>query len=176
MRRLAKPLSLLALLFALAAPAAFAATPTDAQVDKLMEVMRVRESLDAMWPQVQAVQAQAVQQATAGKTLTAEQRAEIDAMLEKTMVRLHDTLSWQNLQPVYREIYAKTFDEADIEAMIGFYSSEAGQHLLDKMPQLMQNTMAATQRLLMPMLAQMQQDLQATAAENAAPAVPAAAE
>ena len=174
MRRTASLSVLFALLLAVA-PAAFAAPPTDAQVDRLMGVMRVRQTVDAMWPQVQAAQAQAVQQATAGTELSAQERAEIDAMLHATNARLREALSWERLQPIYREIYAKTFDAADVEAMIEFYSSPAGQSLLEKMPQLMQNTMAATQKLLMPVLAQLQQDLQA-AAEQAQTTPPAATE
>ena len=45
-----------ALVLAVAAPVAFAAPPSDAQVDELMDVMRVEQTLDGRWPQVEAMQ------------------------------------------------------------------------------------------------------------------------
>ena len=74
-----------ALVLAAAAPVAFAAPPSDAQVDELMDVMRVEQTLDGMWPQVQAMQQQAAAQAAAGKDLTAGEQAEIQAMLDRMM-------------------------------------------------------------------------------------------
>ena len=157
-----------ALVLAVAAPVAFAAPPSDAQVDELMDVMRVEQTLDAMWPQVEAMQQQAAAQAAAGKDLTAQEQAEIQAMLDRMMANLRTTLAWDKVQPVYRDIYAKSFDDQDVAALIEFYRSDAGQTLLDKMPQLMQNTMVATQQLMAPAMQQMQQEIEVQAAKAAA--------
>ena len=157
-----------ALVLAVAAPVAFAAPPSDAQVDELMDVMRVEQTLDGMWPQVEAMQQQAAAQAAAGKDLTAGEQAEIQAMLDRMMANLRTTLAWDKVQPVYRDIYAKSFDDQDVAALIEFYRSDAGQTLLDKMPQLMQNTMVATQQLMAPAMQQMQQEIEVQAAKAAA--------
>lgn len=154
---------LLAALLALAAPVAIAAPPSDAEVDELMRVMRVEQSLDAMWPQIQAMQAQMVQQAVAREQLDEEQTARLQAVVESSNATLRRALTWEKLQPVYRDIYRNTFDAEDVAALSDFYSSPAGQNLLEKMPQLMQNTMAATQQLMMPVLREMQQDIEAAA-------------
>ncbi|MFP7723229.1 DUF2059 domain-containing protein [Lysobacter sp. A3-1-A15] len=166
----ARPLRALACaaMLALAAPVAFAAPPSDAQVDELMEVMRVEQSLDGMWPQIEAMQQQAAAQAAAGKQLSAGQQAEIQATLGRMMAGMRAAMAWEKVQPVYREIYAKSFDDADVAALVAFYRSEAGQNLLDKMPQLMQNTMVATQQLMAPAMQQMQQEIETQAAKAAA--------
>lgn len=143
------------------APAAMAAQPSDAQVDKLLEVMRARQTVDAMLPQVADSQRQMVAQMTAGQSLTPEQQAKLDRMLEKSVASIGRAMSWDKLEPVYRDIYRQTFTGEDMDAMIGFYSSPAGQKLLDKMPQLMQNTMAGVQKLLVPMLEDMQREIEA---------------
>lgn len=150
-----------ALLLCLAAPAAMAAQPSDAQVDKLLEVMRARATVDAMLPQVAASQRQMVAQMTASQQLTPEQQAKLDQTLEKSMASIGRAMSWDKLEPVYRDIYRQTFTGEDMDAMIGFYSSPAGQKLLDKMPQLMQNTMTGVQKLLVPMLEDMQREIEA---------------
>lgn len=150
----------LALLLA-AAPLAAAQPPSQAQVDRLLEVMRARETLDAVLPQVQASQQQMVAQMTAGQELDEEERAKINRVMEITNTRLAETLTWEKMEPLYRDIYARTFTGEDVDAMIEFYASPAGQKTLDKMPQLMQNTMQAVQQLVMPVLQQLEQDVTA---------------
>ncbi|MEZ0471746.1 DUF2059 domain-containing protein [Luteimonas salinilitoris] len=148
----------------LAAPLAFAQQATQAQVDRLLEVMRAQETVDTMLPQVQASQQQMVAQLTAGQQMSEADRAKLDAVIAKSNERIAETLSWETLEPLYRDIYARTFTGEDMDAMIEFYGSPAGQKLLDKMPQLMQNTMTAVQQLIVPMLQQLEQDLREQAA------------
>ncbi|HJR74002.1 MAG TPA: DUF2059 domain-containing protein [Luteimonas sp.] len=166
MKKIAIALS--GLLLCLLAPAALAQA-SDAQVDKLLEVMRARQTLDAVLPQVEVSQRQMVQQMTSAKSLTPEQKAQLDRVLEKSMTSIRRALSWEKMEPLYRDIYRQTLTAEDIDAMIGFYGSPAGQKLLDKMPQLMQNTMAGVQKMLVPMLNEMQRDIEA---ELQAPAQP----
>lgn len=144
-----------------AAPFAAAQQPSEAQVDRLLEVMRAKETLDATLPQVQAMQQQMVAQMTADQDLDEEDRARINRMLESTNSSLATVLTWERMGPMYRDIYAQTFTAEDVEAIIGFYESPAGQKTLDKMPQLMQNTMNAVQQLVMPLLQQLEQDIAA---------------
>ncbi|MDH5822469.1 DUF2059 domain-containing protein [Luteimonas sp. RD2P54] len=157
MRQMSRVLALMALL--LTAPLAFAQQPSEAQVDRLLEVMRARQTVETMLPQVQASQQQMVAQLTAGEELGKEERARLDAVVARSNQRIAETLTWDKLEPLYSDIYAQTFSPEDVDAMIEFYASPAGQKLLDKMPQLMQNTMVAVQQLVMPMLQQLEQDI-----------------
>lgn len=152
---------LLAALLCMAATAVTAAPPSDAQVDRLLEVMRARDTVTAVLPQVQASQQQMLAQMTAGQTLTPEQRASLDRITRQSGTSIARALSWEKLEPLYRDIYRRTFSAEDMDAMIGFYASPAGQKLLDKMPQLMQNTMSAMQTLLVPMLQDLQKSIEA---------------
>ncbi|AOH37390.2 MAG: DUF2059 domain-containing protein [Gammaproteobacteria bacterium] len=144
-----------------AAPLAAAQPPSQAQIDRLLEVMRARETLDAVIPQVQASQQQMVAQMTAGQELDAEERSKINRVIEITNARLAETLTWETMEPIYHDIYARTFTGEDVDAMIEFYASPAGQKTLEKMPQLMQNTMQAMQQLVMPVLQQLEQEIAA---------------
>ena len=151
----------LALLLALSAPLALAAPASDAQVDKLLEVMRARQTIETMLPQVEAAQQQMIAQMTAGQTLSEQQRLDMQRILASSSQHIRAALAWDKLEPLYRDIYRQTFSSEDMDAMTGFYSSPAGQRLLDKMPQLMQNTMAGMQKLIVPMIGQMQKDIAA---------------
>ncbi len=148
----------------LAPVAANAQDGTPAQADRLMEVMRARETVDAILPQIQMSQQQMLAQLTAGQEIEDAERARLTEVLQTSNARIVEALSWERLAPIYRDIYLKTFTAEDMDAMIGFYSSEAGQKLLDRLPQLMQHTMEAVQTLVMPMLQQMEQDIRETTA------------
>jgi hypothetical protein len=163
MKRIALALSLL-----LASSGVLAGPTSDAQVDKLLQVMRAQQTLATVLPQVEAAQQQMVDQMTAGQRITPEQREHINNLIKKSSARMKDMLAWEKMQPLYRDIYRQTFSAEDIDAMIDFYSSPAGQNLLDKMPALMQNTMSAMQKMIAPVLQDMQRDIAAEAAASAA--------
>lgn len=152
---------LLALLLAiglLAGPQASAQNVDVAKIDHLLEVVRAKDMVDDMLVQIGQMQQEMMAQATAGQAPDEARKARLDAIIAKSDQQAREMLSWNNLLPLYRDIYAQTFSNEDIDAMIGFYSSPAGQRVLDRMPQLMQNTMVAVQKLVLPMLQQMEED------------------
>ncbi|RDZ26770.1 DUF2059 domain-containing protein [Lysobacter silvisoli] len=157
----------LAVLLMLASPlAALAAPPSDAQVDRLLEVMRARQTVEAMLPQIEASQQQMVAQMMAGRELSASERKGLESTIARSSAQLRKTLAWPKLEPIYRDIYRQTFSGEDMDALIAFYTSPAGQNLLDKMPSLMQNTMNAMQKLIVPMMQDLQRDIEAEAHEG----------
>jgi len=153
------------LLFACVAPAPALAVdgapPDDARLDRLLEVTRARAMLEGMLPQVEASQRQMVAQMTAGQDLDADQQARLEAVVSRSSAAVRQALSWQNLEQVYRDVYRRSFSAGDVDAIIAFYETPAGQRLLDRMPTLMQHTMDAMQQLVVPMLEQLQQDVAA---------------
>jgi len=140
-----------------------AAPPSQAQIDQLLEVTRARETTDGMLPQIQASQQQMIQQMLAGKDLSAEEQHKLDAAVAASMNAITALLSWEELQPLYRDLYAQTFNADEVQAMIDFYTSPVGQSMVRKMPQLMQNAMQAVQSRLIPILQELQRNLEAQA-------------
>ena len=57
-----------------------------------------------------------------------------------------EELSFEKLESEYLAIYKATFSEEEILGMIEFYESETGQAVLNKMPQVVQNTMGLVQK------------------------------
>ena len=152
--------ALLALL-ATAGPALAQQPADDARIDRLIEISRTRQTLDAMLPQIEASQRQMAAQMAGGRELDAAQQQRLDRILEGSAAAIRKALAWENLAPMYRDIYRQTFTGEDIDAIVAFYETPTGQRMLDKMPQLMQNTMAAMQRLVVPMLQDMERELAA---------------
>ncbi len=154
-------LAALLVLLAAAGPALAQEPADDARIDRLIEISRTRQTLDAMLPQIEASQRQMAAQMAGGRELDAAQQQRLDRILEGSAAAIRKAMAWENLAPMYRDIYRQTFTGEDIDAIIAFYESPTGQRMLDKMPELMQNTMAAMQRLVMPMLQDVERELAA---------------
>ncbi|MFX5494178.1 DUF2059 domain-containing protein, partial [Acinetobacter baumannii] len=85
--------------------------------------------------------------------LNAQQQEQLKRIQARTSQTLRQALSWQQLRPMYVDLYTKTFSREDVLAMAEFYESAAGQSLLDKTPALMQNVMVAIQARMQPLFA-----------------------
>ncbi|MBA0329655.1 DUF2059 domain-containing protein [Stenotrophomonas hibiscicola] len=152
-----------ALLLALAVVSvpALAAPPTDGDINRLLSASRAQSMIDTMLPQIEAMQQQQFQQVAAQRQLNAQQQEQLKRIQARTSQTLRQALSWQQLRPMYVDLYKKTFSKEDVLAMAEFYESSAGQSLLDKTPALMQNVMVAIQARMQPLFADLQKDLEA---------------
>jgi len=72
---------------------------------------------------------------------------------------MHEQLNWKTLQPQYVKLYTKTFSQQEIDGLIAFYSSPAGQAYLAKMPLLMQHSMQLMQAQMQDMMPKIMQIL-----------------
>lgn len=110
--------------------------------------MRVREqvkSLMKMLPALvqQQVQVQAKELASKlpGGSITPVQQAAIDKMMNKYMEKAASIMPVDEMLGDMTVIYQRHLSRADVDAFIAFYSSPAGQHLLDEQPAIMKEYM-----------------------------------
>lgn len=150
---------LLAVLFSAAALPALAAEPTDADIDRLLKASRAERLLASVIPQMEAVQQQEFDKHFAGQQMTDEQKAEVARIQAKTNEILRKALSWDEMRPVYLDVYRQTYTREDVRAITKFYESPAGQRMLDKNPALMQNVMSAMQQKMGPMMEALQGEI-----------------
>lgn len=144
---------------------ALAAEPTDADIDKLLQASRAQSMLAAIIPQMESMQRQQFDQMMAGKQLTTEQRAEADRLLTRTNQIMRQALAWEEMRPLYIDVYKKTFTRDDVRAITKFYESPAGRSLLDKTPALMSNLMGAIQQKMAPLMEQLQTEMKTVTPE-----------
>lgn len=140
----------------------------DARIDRLLEVTRARQLIDSMLPQLEASQQQMFEQLTAGRTVDADQQVSMERIRARSNASMRQVLAWDNLEPIYRDLYRETFSAEDVDAMLAFYESPTGQRVLDKMPLLMEKSMVAMQRIVVPLLQQLEQDILAEASAGGA--------
>ena len=159
-------------LLALAAAAAWAEPPSDADVNRLLAASRAQTMLDSMLPQLEQMQREQFARIAAERPLTPAQQAQLEKVQARTRQTLTEALAWSQMRPMYVDLYKRTFSREDVLAMAEFYESPAGQSLLDKTPLLMRNVMGAIQQKMTPLMAGLQKDLDTILAEPAGAPAP----
>ncbi|MFT4256196.1 MAG: DUF2059 domain-containing protein [Pseudoxanthomonas sp.] len=153
------------LLLALALPA-MAAEPSDADIERLLQASRAESMLGAILPQIEAAQRQQFEQITAGKQLTDAQKADIENIRARSSEIVRRTLAWEQMKPLYFDVYRRNFSRDDVRAIARFYESAAGQRMLERTPALMQDLMTAIQQKMVPMLQELETELKAASVEQ----------
>jgi hypothetical protein len=71
----------------------------------------------------------------------------------------------------YAKVYAERFDEAELQGMLQFFSSPAGQAYVQRMPLVFSDTLGAQQRLFLPLMDKLQRLTIQALRQSARPAV-----
>jgi len=93
----------------------------------------------------------AMRDAQQGQTLTPERQAVLDRMRTKMTAVVNQMLNWDVLQPIYVRTYRASLTQDELDGIINFYQSSAGQAYIKKMPLIMQNVMGEMQGLIKTM-------------------------
>jgi uncharacterized protein len=133
-------------------PAALIAPENQAtaeQLAKLFEVMRIKQQMQSMRTMVPAMVQQQIQSAMkqteeglpAGSKLTPELRDKMQAIMNKYVAKALDLYPTDEMLTDMTGIYQKHLSKDDVEGLVTFYGSPAGQHLLDAQPVIAQEYM-----------------------------------
>lgn len=144
--------------------AAFAADskPSEASVKELLLLSGSPKILEMSKGQLATMAGGPVQQALQGKSLTPEIRKVVEGGQAKSMALLNDKLKWEAFEPTFVEIYQSMLTQDEVDGIVAFYKTPAGQAMIQKMPQLMQTSGQRLQQQLGPLMQQLQQISQET--------------
>ena len=135
-----------------AAPAATTTSdqqPSSDQLAKLFEVMRIKQQMQSMktmipgmvQQQIQAAMKQTEEGMPAESRPTPEQREKMQAIMNKYVAKSIELYPADEMLTDMTAIYQKHLSKDDVEGLITFYGSSAGQHLLDAQPVIAQEYM-----------------------------------
>jgi len=113
-----------------------------------------------------------------GPNPTPEKKAHLDDFEKKIAQLVDEQLGWKAMQPAFVDLYAKSFTEQELDAIVAFYRTPAGVALLGKMPSIdAQATQLAKSRMdaLQPKLNQLFDDFRKSQAAPAPATTPAPA-
>ncbi len=80
---------------------------------------------------------------------------------------IRSEVTYEKFKPIYVKIYGESLDQAEVDGMIAFYETPAGQAVLSKMPLIAQKSMAAAREMMATLMPRIQ-----AAAVEAAQAAP----
>ena len=139
--------------------------PSEASIKQLLEVAQARKLVDSIMMQMGNLMEQSMAQATKGQTVPPKVQKEIDKGRSETSAMMKDLLDWSKLEPLYVRVYQKSFSQQEVDGMIAFYKTPAGQAVIGKMPAVMQNTMDEMQQMMAPVMQKIQKMQQDVVAE-----------
>ena len=156
--------------------------PTKEQLTKLFELMRIKQQISSMTKMMPAMMRQQMQ---AHVKEMQKNHPELAAMTEKQqqasmkveskfMEKVVDLYTSDEMIADMEGIYQKHLTRSDVDGIIAFYSSPAGQHMVDMAPVIMQEyvplMMQRTQERIKPLMDEMSKEME----QIAKPATPPA--
>jgi hypothetical protein len=135
------------------APPDAANTPaSDASIRELLELGKTRAMIDTIWTQMDGLMKQAMQQATEGKPVSTKVQKHIDKFEADLMSTVKEEFSWEKMEPLYLRVYQKSLTQSEVDGMIAFYKTPAGQAVITKLPVILQNSFAEVREMMGPMM------------------------
>lgn len=154
-------------LFAHADPAS-----KQAKIEELMQLTHTDRLMSQMLEQMTVRMKANADQRAASLHFTPEQKSAYDDFQQKLNQLLASYLAWDKMKPVMIQVYSETYTDEELDGILNFYRSPAGQAMVAKSPELMSKTMTEmTQQMstLQPQIQQLSRDFAAKMKE-AAPA------
>ena len=127
-----------------------------AKAQELLQVAKMDQGFKQMLDRAQtSIKAQTTRQATAAD------KAAIEAKISPI---LSQQLSWDQLKPQYVKAYADTYTEEELDAILAFYKSPAGQAWFAKSPEVGEKARQITQQAMQDAQAQVRKVIDQAAA------------
>lgn len=123
---------------------------TKADILRLFDVMHLRDQMKLVMEQVSMQMKQMTHEQLQKRDakITDAELAKLDAQAEELMKGMPIDGMLEDMVPVYQ----KHLSKADVDAMVGFYSSPTGQKILREMPAMTAEGMQAVQPRLRKMM------------------------
>jgi hypothetical protein len=141
---------------------AFAADskPSEQSIKELLAVSEVKKLTDDITGQVDSIMeiiTQQVTQGEQGEKLSAADQKILDDMKTQMANALKQEMKWESLEAYYIQIYRETFTQDEVNGILAFYKTPAGQATIKKMPVLMQQAMVETQARMFRLMGQFEE-------------------
>jgi hypothetical protein len=132
-----KSLVTILLAFLVASPALGAdAPPTEASVRELLSVTHAKDKLDKALQDSNTKLKFWLKDELKGMHLTPAQGHVIERTRVKIWSLIHNEINWQSVEPLYVDAYQKTYTQREVDALVAFFRSPAGQAFQAKSPAL----------------------------------------
>jgi len=112
----------------------FAAPPSAAQIDQFIEIARVQQKYNSFLINLEEITLKKINRIKIDlqqQNLSTEQQQQIDSTIDSIITQFRQEMSWQQMEPLYRQAYVRYFDSDDFQVLLDFNLSPARQAYLD---------------------------------------------
>jgi hypothetical protein len=138
---------LLALLIAFATLHAGAAPASTQSIEKLLAITQSESLIDSTYDSLGSTLLKNVDFGVSEKPLNTKQQHLMDTFPAKIVTLMRTEYGWDLYKPRILQIYKETFTQQEIDGLVRFYASHAGQAYIQKMPLVMQQTLQLMQSM-----------------------------
>ncbi|KJJ19526.1 hypothetical protein HMPREF3156_00728 [Neisseria sp. HMSC06F02] len=131
---------------------AFAATPSDASLERLFEVQKMDALLYQSFQSMEGIVLSDPNVQKFLKDAPEDKRPQLEAVLKKyanqSIAEINTPQVRAQLRKATMEGIKTVLTQEEVDALIGFYGTEVGQSILDKMPRYLEATMNPTMNII----------------------------
>jgi uncharacterized protein len=124
-----------------------------AAIDEMLRLSNVDKMIEPMFDQFKGL----LKNQFAQMGVSEEQMPILEKYNDKLFNVMKEEMAWSKMRNDYIDIYAKVYTEEEILDINKFYRSPAGKKMIEKMPQLLQETMTITQKNMQTLIPKIQQ-------------------
>ncbi|HEY1092118.1 MAG TPA: DUF2059 domain-containing protein [Burkholderiaceae bacterium] len=151
-----KSLAVFPAMLALCASLAQAEPPTEASISALLDATQADRMVETMLTQVQQQMQRSMANAAKSPNVNEAQKHVLEAMPDKMIAVLREELAPAKMRALQVQVYQEVFTQEEVEALTAFYRSPTGAAMINKMPLVMQRSMALMQQRMQPVMQRMQ--------------------
>jgi hypothetical protein len=121
--------------------------PSDQSIRQLLAVTEASKTVekiaDDLTASVDSSVKKIISQTLGDKPANEDQEKIFDNLELKIIEIIHSEYVWAKFEPIYLNIYRTAFTQNEVNGMLAFYKTPAGQAVITKMPVVAQATIAA---------------------------------
>lgn len=123
-----------------------------AELEKMFALTNMDSMMDGMYAQMGAM----FEQMVAQQNIPAQEQEAAKKYFVKMEALLREEMGWSKMKEPVMEAYARVYTVDELKAINEFYSTPAGKKMIEKMPQLMQETMQISQAMAQKLIPKFQ--------------------
>ncbi len=127
---------------------AFCQDSHKAAAEEMLIVSKVDKVLDPVFDRV----TQMMQSQFNKMNVPEDKKPVLEKYNRKIVEMMKKELAWEKIKDDYIRIYTKVYSEKELKDITEFYKSPTGSKMVDRMPQLLQESMALSQKNLQKIL------------------------
>ncbi len=112
-----------------------------AQAEKLLSLLKVDKQLEVTNQRMR----RQTERMVASQNLPQDLAVKMQKVFDKQFDMVSEVTSWDSMKNEVIAVYTTTFTEDEINGLVDFYSSDLGQKMIDKLPELFQKGMEIAQ-------------------------------